>query len=482
MTSEVRRKLERQRVENKLDISTLLLAPDPTRPVAQLYKLVERIGRGSYGSVWLAESIRSGESRAIKLVQKSRINRGLQMDALQIEIEAMVRLDHPNVLKLFEYFEDSGYIYFVTEVCTGGDFTSLSPDNDREEVRLLFRDLVLALAYCHDYGVVHRDLKLENCLLKESPQRRVTKVIDFGLAAIHTPGGADEWMYDLVGTKYYMAPEVIDTSCPYGTKCDMWSVGVLLYIVVTGDHPFASNALKLKTKQLFAAISKKDVRKEPLRKSQVDDCPLREFIFGLLVKDPEQRWSAQQALVQQWLSEADEKTPKRHSRHSVQCAIANAESFAGLQRFQKAMLTVAVNNMESQEVDALRDAFMDFDIERNGRLSKDEFKQGLDRYGLDMSADDIDSTFSALDADGTGKINYTEWLAAAIKPSEITSEKVIREVFDFFDIDGTGKISRDELCQVLGDEAAEMVRIDGDESGDGRLSFYDFRKMMLEIT
>merc|ERR1719512_235359 len=156
------------------------------------------------------------------------------------------------------------------ELCDGGDFHSLFKSKTPHlELQFLFRDVFLAVSYCHAGGICHRDMKLENCLMCKGPKRRIAKVIDFGLAAIHRSGQDKRWMEELLGTKYFVAPEVIDEWTRYGFECDLWSVGVMLYIVLTNEHPFAAKASKLSQHRLFKAIQVAPLRKKPLKERKV---------------------------------------------------------------------------------------------------------------------------------------------------------------------------------------------------------------------
>lgn len=125
---------------------------------------------------------------------------------------------------------------------------------------------------------------------------------------------------------------------------------------------------------------------------------------------------------------------------------------------------------------------MEFDVEMNGRLSKTEFRNALNKYGIEMPDEELNTIFASVDADGMGTINYTEWLAAAIKPADVATEKVARDVFDFFDTDGTGSISFDDLREVLGDEAAEAVTSHRSDEGKARLDWNEFKSLMRDIT
>jgi len=156
----------------------LLLTPDPTRAWDKSYEIMDKLGNGAFGSVYRVQCIHTGDERAIKMIPKGDVQ------YVHSELEAMVNMDHPNVAKLYEFFEDQDMLYLVTELCSGGDFTALNRHEDSmEEIRLLFREVVRAMAYCHHHGVAHRDLKSKNILVKRDCQ--ALAIADLGLCVRH---------------------------------------------------------------------------------------------------------------------------------------------------------------------------------------------------------------------------------------------------------------------------------------------------------
>lgn len=277
-----------------IDLTTLLLHLDPSRHrMGKLYTFRDRIGSGSYGTVRSAEYVpHPGELRAVKTIPKGRVARDLKF--VVTEVEAMVRV---------RYFEDSKAIYLVTELCTCGDFSALHAHNcPSDELRSLFCDVTRGVSYCHSLHIAHRDLKFENCMItrEDGCPRRIGKVIDFGLATIMERGIAEgEWATEVLGTKYFVAPEVLKSRPLYGVKCDVWSLGVMLYIVFTDEHPMAKKAARLDSKTLFRAIRNGNVRSEPLREARVPE-DAEEVIRAMLVAEPERRPDAS-AYISGWI-------------------------------------------------------------------------------------------------------------------------------------------------------------------------------------
>lgn len=511
VTEAVRKKASNgQRSQAPCDARSMLLRIDPSRPFTKDYKTKNFIGQGSFGAVYEVKHKRTDDMRCSKEILMRDIE---DMEYAQTELEAMIRLDHPNVLKLYEYFEDNVAIYLICEYCKGGDFSQLGdPEVPLDEIRLLFRDVIAALSYCHNQNVAHRDLKMENCLIHTAPNmRKVGKVIDFGLASIRRQGDKGQWMNEILGTRYYVAPEIIDKGVKYGVGCDIWAVGVMLFITVTDQHPCAQDGFNLKTPQLWRRIvSKEPIRTQPLKDAKVSQC-LRHLLLGLLEKDKDRRPTAQEVLEHEWFQTLStgqslrgswgmSATPSAASKgqltrgsktDSIGSIDSQASNDAVLRRaityrqashFEKAILTIASYQEASAEIESLKQIFLDLDTAGNGTLSKQELSQGIKRAGLRMTDVEVEGLFAALDADRTGKVHFTEWLAGTIHPREIASDKAVSDVFDFFDIDRTGRVSRDELCQVLGDEASAASLLQAaNVQGRSYLTKADLARVMQEV-
>lgn len=481
-----KRHLRKSSSEKLLDIRSLLLRIDPNHPVSKYYRTLRLLGEGAFGKVYEVQHRETGGIRALKEIASSSLE---DVEYVQTELEVMLRLDHPNIVKLYEYFEDACSLHLITELCRGGDFGELQQQYQRRalavsEVRLLFRDVLLALAYCHDQHVVHRDMKFENCLVDIQPQRWVAKVIDFGLAAIRSHGEDNTWMSEQLGTRYWIAPEIINKNVKYGVECDMWAFGVMIYIFLTDEHPCARDAFQLPNDVLFHKILRDQVRTSPL--TQISATPdLRDLLAGLLNKNPDQRMTAAQALNHPWFSVGElrlsRREPSMPETSSLSQVVARAKTFGQATRFEKAVLTLVSYRHQTHEIEQLRKAFMQMDTAGNGTLSKEELAAGIQACGVAMSPEEVDQMFEALDADGTGKVHFTEFLAGTIQPSEFISDKAVKEVFNFFDIDRTGKVSYSELCHVLGDEAAAYSVLQaGDLARDGCLSYDEFKRLMCD--
>lgn len=446
---------------------------------------MRQLGGGAFGTVFIARSTITGEERAIKVIAKSKVKQDMRL--VVTEIEALMRLDHPNIVKFYEFFEDRGVIRVVTELCTCGDFLSLQGSGqDIEEMRLLFRDVMTGVAYLHDSGIAHRDLKFENCLLCDGALRRIAKVIDFGLSAIRREEDQhDAWLQDTCGTTCFLAPEVLDKSARYGVQCDLWSLGVMLYILLTDEHPFAQDVDRMNCSKLLRKIQTAPLRLEPMDKATVDQAA-RGLIEKLLVREPSKRLDAKGALNEEWLRPpgCDEFHLGCVSRRtSSKTLLKRLTTFSATTRFDKVVLMLVAHLAKLQEVEETRAAFLAMDTQRCGSLTKEELRDGLLACAgcTGVQEEDLEATFSALDTNQDQRVNYIEWLSATVEPSSIASDSAVKELFNFFDADGNGTVSRAEFRRVVGEEEVARIYQDCDKADGDLLDLDEFRRLVVQV-
>lgn len=508
MTNVLKERLATHTLYNRLsgstvDIKNLLFVSDPNRCMMKSYCNLQKLGSGAFGAVFKAQCKLTGEWRAIKKLPLSDV--ADDMAFVYAELEAMIHLHHPHVVKFYEHFEQENALFMVTELCDGGDFSELNHGiDDPQEVKLLIRDVTMALAYCHDHGVAHRDLKFENCLIKNSKNNsRVGKVIDFGLSAIRCKGDEEHtFLHEQLGTRFFVAPEVIDKTIPYGCKCDCWSLGVMLYIILTDEHPCCPDAHKMETPALFGKILAGRIRQRPLQDAGVE-YDAAQLLMGLLEKDASTRMDAQGALRSKWLANVKDRRPTSYKKEGLEVntaetpqsnksaspvspmthsTIRRLAAFRHYSKFERAVLTFVAHRSEEQQVAELRDTFHLLDTSRTGSLSKEEIREGIRLCGHQINESELTEIFNALDADGTGKVHYTEWLAATMKPSTLATDKAIKQVFHYLDIDQTGKIKPHELYRVLGcNNAVTTVIQAADADGDSVIDEEEFRALMRNM-
>ncbi|CAI0404116.1 unnamed protein product [Linum tenue] len=273
------------------NLSEPILETEQTSSLTEKYVLGEQLGWGQFGVIRVCTEKSTGELFACKSIAKDRLVTSDDTRSVKLEIEIMTKLSgHPNVVHLKAVYEDEDYIHLVMELCVGGELFHLLEKHGRfceSEAKVLFRDLMQVVLHCHEIGVVHRDLKPENILLATNSSSSQIKLADFGLATYVQPAGQN--LKGTVGSPFYIAPEVL--SGGYNQSADIWSAGVILYILLSGMPPFWG-----KTKsQIFHAVRAADLRFPSNPWDRVAKSA-RELVKGMLCVDPVQRLTGQQVL------------------------------------------------------------------------------------------------------------------------------------------------------------------------------------------
>ena len=412
--------------------------------------------------------------------------------AINKEINILKDLDHPNILKVYEFYSSEKYIYIINELCTGGELFDKIVDVKyfSESVACnIMRQLLPAVAYCHEKGVIHRDLKPENILIESSEEKDKEffhiKVIDFGTCEILKK----KKLTEQIGTSFYIAPEVLKNG--YNEKCDLWSCGVILYILLCGSPPFyGKNEKEIFKKILDGNFS---FRHKIWNKISTEG---KNLVLKLLQVNPMKRLSAQEALEDVWFKKNlnINTLEKEKNSHGYKIFLKNITEFCAEQKLQQATLAFLVHNFApKEELYELKKIFFAFDKNGDGKLSKEEFVTGLTNNNNNLNTilkgdSSIEGLLKNIDSDNNGYIGFEEFLIASINKEKILTEKNLKLAFDVFDRDKSGKISQNELKYILGEynvNAKEHLwqkmiqQIDLNQ--DGQISYEEFHKMMMDV-
>jgi len=263
-------------------------------PFSDVYSLGPELGRGAFSIVYEATSKKNGHKKAVKVIEKKNV--GQDMSRLQTEMEILKKVNHPNIIALSEIFETADTLYIVTELVTGGELfdkiVELGQYSEKDAATLVYK-MVHAIDYLHSLGIVHRDLKPENLLLKSPEDPSEVKLADFGLSKIV---GQKIMMQTACGTPGYVAPEVLNAT-GYEKEVDLWSIGVITYILLCGFPPFYNENLSDLFEQIMNA--EYDFPEEYWKDISED---AKDFIRKLLVVSPKERMTSKEALKHPWLT------------------------------------------------------------------------------------------------------------------------------------------------------------------------------------
>ncbi|DAZ96535.1 TPA: hypothetical protein N0F65_011212 [Lagenidium giganteum] len=306
------------------------------RKVTDSYTLGKVIGSGSYSVVRASEHKATKEKFAIKCIQRSQLTEE-DDEAIIMEVNILKQMDHPNIMKLHDFFTEPDYYYLVTEFVSGGELFDRIVEKEsytEKEARDLVKILLGAIKYCHDKGVVHRDLKPENLLLMSKDDDASIKLADFGFAKKVTMD--DSGLVTTCGTPGYVAPEILE-GASYGKPVDIWSIGVITYILLCGYPPFHDDAQAI----LFRKIKRGKFQFDSPYWDNISN-DAKDFIKKMLVVNPKDRAPVDALMAHAWIVGQDvatvplEMTMKElrrfHARKRFKAAVHSVQATISLGR------------------------------------------------------------------------------------------------------------------------------------------------------
>lgn len=437
------------------------------------YRIEPKIlGRGSFGEVRPATHIATGTTRAVKIIFKQKVGQQELIDLLN-EIEIMKNIDFPYIIRVYEYFQDERYIYIVLELGGGKELfdkiIEMHHFGERMAANVL-KQLLETVSYLHSHNVVHRDLKPENILFDGS----TIKIIDFGSSATFNE---KKKMQETVGSSYYMAPEVFKGE--YDERCDEWSCGVILYVMICGQPPFNGET----DEEIEACVRKGKFDFSPIEFESVSP-HVKTVITQLLAFNPKNRITAKEALKNPWFKEASSQ-PESNLTGSI---VTNLKAFNKKEKIQGVLLNFIVQSFLSEEdTRELKKIFIQLDVNHDGVLTEEELRSGIKKINFFMSEDDITNLMKQADTNGDGTINYTEFISAAIDKKLALKDDMLLKAFKAFDKDGSGTIEFNEIKNMLGnsdridDGVWNDLLADIDADGNKQITFEEFKDIMLKL-
>ncbi|KAG7355131.1 serine/threonine protein kinase [Nitzschia inconspicua] len=412
---------------------------------------------------------------ALKSIQLNRVSPAF-VDELSNEIDILKTMDHPNIVRLHEvFYQRNKQIFLILELCDGGDLYTRLPYTEKDSAYITGK-LLSAVKYMHDHGIVHRDLKFENIMFETKSPTAEIKVIDFGLSKKFVSKKIGV-MHEGVGTLYSMAPQVLQGV--YTSQADMWSCGVITYMLLSSHRPFYNKQRKI----MIDRIMRCDYTFEKDYWLPVS-AEAKDFISNLLVLDPKIRFNAAQAQKHVWLSK-EFKLSDRAPTASFQSAVAdNLLMYKDTAELKKVALNIIAHRSSTEEILQLRKCFDAYDTANNGVISFEEFREALKQSNY--SDADIKEMFDSVDVNENGHVMYTEFIAATLEAQGQVEEERIAEAFERLDSDNSGFISKENMLDFLGEDATpedvENMLKHADLDNDGQISFAEFLAMFRTQT
>ncbi|XP_010518347.1 PREDICTED: CDPK-related kinase 3 [Camelina sativa] len=444
------------------------------------YELGKEVGRGHFGHTCSGRG-KKGDIKdhpiAVKIISKAKMTTAIAIEDVRREVKLLKSLSgHKNLIRYYDACEDANNVYIVMELCEGGELLdrilARGGKYPEEDAKAIIVQILTVVSFCHLQGVVHRDLKPENFLFTSSSEDSDLKLIDFGLSDFIRP---DERLNDIVGSAYYVAPEVLHRS--YSLEADIWSIGVITYILLCGSRPFWART--------ESGIFRTVLRTEP----NYDDIPWsscssegKEFVKRLLNKDYRKRMSAVQALTHPWLRDDSRVIPLDILIYKLVKAYLHATPL------RRAALKALAKALTENELVYLRAQFMLLGPNKDGSVSLENFKMALMQNATDaMRESRVPEILQTMESLAYRKMYFEEFCAAAISIHQLEAVEAWEEIatagFQHFETEGNRVITIEELARELNVGASayghlrEWVR-----SSDGKLSYVGFTKFLHGVT
>jgi len=439
------------------------------------------LGRGACGTVCVVKRKDTGELYAMKQVSLDGMAGGT-ISELRREIDIQRALTHPNICRLFESFEEEGTIYIIMEICTGGALVSRMKHHrhgyGERAAATLVEKMLSAVLYCHHNGVVHRDIKLDNFIYENESEEGELKLIDFGFAAEVAPG--KEAMWDQLGTPSYMAPELwSDSAKEYDSSVDMWALGVVTFMLLSGKRPFHHQDRKEKARMIRHDAL---VFKGPEWERVSEDA--KDFCRKLMQKAPRDRMPASEAIHHPWIVHESNLHTGIDAAHELARhdeIIESLEAFCQADDLKKLALESIAFSTPPSKLEELRNMFVKMDVDDSGTISFSEFKDAMLMHP-EIPPEKVEQMFHNMDVNRSGDVDYLEFLSATISTQKNGQDRMsAMAAFSILDRDGDGFVGKDDIMQAVegtysSSEVDEMLVIHGK---NGLINYQNFKVLMF---
>ena len=493
------------------------------------YIISKSLGEGGFGSVVKVIHKNTGQVRAMKIIPKNNLKQGYTEEEIFREINILKKLEHPYIMKLYEFYSDEEYFYLINEFCSEGDLSEKLRKVGRFEeklVKLLMFQIFSAVWYLHSNNVIHGDLKLENVMidnlnfheskkkndnnnnnnLKNSFEKRLSlvtsykldfhniqnvegnkhkfdniknfeiKLIDFGAAKIFTK--YKKQFDDTVGTLVYCSPEVLKNN--YDSKCDIWSCAVIMYILLSGEIPFAGDS----EEEIIKSIMNKKVSFDSSFFNNVSE-EAKDLIQKCLIYNKSKRYNAKEALDHPFFKIDIDVNNLFQEDLTVEInqVLVRMKNFSTKSKFHQAILVfLAYNYAEKRITERLKHIFFYINKSLDGRIKPKELLSIYQENNMKITKDEVLKIIKSVDFNNSGAIEYEEFIRIALPKEDLLTEINLKEAFDLFDINKTGNITVNEMKEVLGmdDEVDENVVLNFlNDLGYKTINYLQFRNLVL---
>ncbi|XP_010533815.1 PREDICTED: calcium-dependent protein kinase 19 [Tarenaya hassleriana] len=451
----------------------------PLEDIKEKFTFGRELGRGQFGITYLCTEISTGRTFACKSILKRKLHRVQDREDVRREVQIMQYLSgQPNIVEFKGAYEDRQSVHLVMELCEGGElFDRIIKHGHYSEKAAaeIIRSIVKVVQICHFMGVMHRDLKPENFLLSGKDEASsMLKATDFGVSVFIEEGKVHG---DIVGSAYYVAPEVLKRN--YGKEIDIWSAGVILFILLSGIPPFWAET----DKGIFEEILRGEIDFESEPWPSISESA-KDLVKNMLNKDPKYRFTAAQILEHPWIKEGGDASDKP----IASAVLLRMKQLRAMNKLKKLALKVIAQNIKEEEIKGLKTMFENMDTDKSGTITYEELKIGLEKLGSRLTETEVKQLMDDADTDGNGTIDYIEFISATMNRYRLEREENLFKAFQHFDKDNSGFITTNELEVVMkeydmGEESTiKEILSEVDADNDGRINYQEFRNMMRSTT
>ena len=451
------------------------------------YRRGKLIGNGSFGSVYEAKNLIFNNLVAMKIIAKKEKDENEDLNIMN-EINILTQLSHPNIVKIYEFFDSKNFFYLITEFCKCGElFSYIKMKFSENQLAVLFYQVFSGLCYLHENKILHRDLKLENILISEIENDIETgekyfwiKIIDFGTSKIFEKNKKEKL---IVGSSYYIAPEVLEHN--YNEKCDIWSAGVILYMTLVGKAPFDAPT----DKQILEKIKNENYNKNEEKLLEYSD-EVQDLLSKLLEKNVNKRLNARETLEHPWFKKFNgRKLFSNFKKDEIQKYIDNCLNYYFTSKIQSLVIAFLVHNLPNTESSKIiLKLFLYFNKSGNCKLTKEELINGLSEFrDREEVIERVNTTFMMLDNDNNGYIEFEEFLRACIDKKEILTEDNMKFAFKFLDKNDTGTLDASKIMEAfltkpnpIIESAFHNTLLEVYKEGDGIVDYEHFKIIMMK--
>ena len=477
--------------QKNLPVFTENLVKQQTGLPTQKYKILKKLGSGAFGKVYKAYNLKTKNIVAMKVIHKISENEVEDIE-LKNEIDILKKFSHPDIVKIFEFYDIGTEYYLITEYCQYGElFSYIKYDFTEKQLAVIFYQIFSGLYYLHLNHICHRDLKLENIMINEKEHDIKTdeeyfwiKIIDLGAAKIYEKNKNEKVV---IGSSYYIAPEVLKQN--YNEKCDIWSVGVLLFMALTGKAPFNGN----NDEEIISEVKTGIFNKNNVIFLESSE-EVKDLICKLIEPDVDKRLSAFEALKHPWFKKYNGRALFENFEYEdIVEYINNLLNFKSGNKIRDYVMAFLVHNLPlSEDSTMILKVFRYFNTSGTCLLLKEELQNGLELFFENINSDeinknfDIDELFLILDLNNQGYIEFEEFLRACIDKKYLLTKRNLKYAFKFIDKDKSKLINVEKIMnafEIEGNKFTEAafnsILIQVDKDGDGYINFKEFEELML---